>query len=279
MHRLLAALLAATACASIAQAQTASPVDTGAAQPQSTSPALIGPSFTVDRALELAGVVSPSLEAATADIRAAEAGRRVAGLRPNPSVMVEAENVAGSGPYRGTQSLEATTSLTLPIELGGKRSARIAVADARTDRATIQATIAQADLRLNVIRAYAEAASAERRLITARDQARIANETLRAAQVRVQAGRASPIEAERANVARVNADAALTREERAVEVARFTLSRIIGQPIAGPLDTDWFSRAPATYGPLRPIDSTGTLMMAAANADFAIADAGVRLAR
>src|SRR3546814_13253640 len=25
-------------------------------------------------------------------------------------------------------------------------------------------------------------------------------------------------------------------------VARFTLSRIIGQPIAGPLDTDWFSR-------------------------------------
>src|SRR3546814_6803160 len=91
----------------------------------------------------------------------------------------------------------------------------IAVADARTDRATIQATIAQADLRLNVIRAYAEAASAERRLITARDQARIANETLRAAQVRVQAGRASPIEAERANVARVNADAALTREERA----------------------------------------------------------------
>src|SRR3546814_3981104 len=103
--------------------------------------------------------------------------------------------------------------------------------------------------------------------------------TLRAAQVRVQAGRASPIEAERANVARVNADAALTREERAVEVARFTLSRIIGQPIAGPLDTDWFSRAPATYGPLRPIDSTGTLMMAAANADFAIADAGVRLAR
>ena len=279
MHRLLAALMAATACASIAQAQTAPSADAGQAQSPGAPLPLAGPVFSVDRALELAGVVSPALEAASADVRAAEAGRRVAGLRPNPTVTVEAENVAGSGQYRGTQSLEATTSLTLPLELGGKRSARIAVADARTDRATIQATIAQADLRLNVIRAYAEAASAERRLITARDQARIANETLRAAQVRVQAGRASPIEAERANVARVNADAALTREERAVEVARFTLSRIIGQPIAGPLDTDWFSRVPATYGPLRPIDSTGTLKMAAVNADFAIADAGVRLAR
>ncbi|MBP8235101.1 MAG: TolC family protein, partial [Rhizorhabdus sp.] len=277
MQRLLAALLAATACASIAQAQTAPPADAGQAQPQGRP--ISGPVFSVDRALELAGVVSPALEAASADVRAAEAGRRVAGLRPNPTVTVEAENVAGSGQYRGAQSLEATTSLTLPLELGGKRSARIAVADARTDRATIQAAIAQADLRLNVIRAYAEAASAERRLMTARDQTRIAGEALRAAQVRVQAGRASPIEAERANVARVNAEAALTREERAVEVARFTLSRIIGQPIAGPLDTDWFARVPATYGPLRPIDSTGTLMMAAADADFAIADAGVRLAR
>ncbi|OYW87796.1 MAG: transporter, partial [Sphingobium sp. 32-64-5] len=131
MHRSLAALLAATACASIAQAQTGPLAEARPAQQQSRSPALTGSAFTVDRALELAGAVSPALEAASADIRAAEAGRQVAGLRPNPSVTVEAENVAGSGQYRGTQSLEATTSLTLPIELGGKRSARIAVADAR----------------------------------------------------------------------------------------------------------------------------------------------------
>ena len=67
----------------------------------------------------------------------------------------------GSAPYGRFATAETTASLELPLELGGKRSARIAVADARTDRATIQASIAQADLRLNVIRAYAEAASAE----------------------------------------------------------------------------------------------------------------------
>ncbi len=267
MHRLLAALLAATACASIAQAQEPPPAEN------------VGRSFTLERALELAGAVSPSLDAASADLRAAEAGRRVAGLRPNPSVTVEAENVAGSGPYRGVDSLETTAALTLPIELGGKRSARIAVADARTDRATIQAAIAQADLRLAVVRAYAEAAASERRLVTARDQARIAGEALRAAEVRVQAGRASPIEAERANVARLNAEAALVREQRAVEVSRFTLSRIIGQPITGGLDSDWFAEVTGSYGPLQAINSTGTLALAAADADLAIADAGVRLAR
>lgn len=266
MHRLLAALLAAMACASVARAKEPPPAEAGQ-------------SFTLDRALELAGAGSPSLEAASADIQAAEAGRRVAGLRPNPSVTVEAENVAGSGPYRGIDSLEATTSVTLPVELGGKRSARIAVADARTDRAAIQAAIAQADLRLSVIRAYAEAVAAERRLVTARDQMRIASEARRAAQVRVQAGRASPIEVQRADVARVNAEAALVREERAVEVARYSLSRIVGHPITGGLDAGWFARAPAGYGPLHPIESRGTLTLAAAEADLAIAAAGVRLAR
>lgn len=266
MHRLLAALLAAASCATMAQAQTSPPIEAGQ-------------TLSLDRALELAGATSPTLDAAEADIQAAAAARTVAGLRPNPSVTVEAENVAGSGPYRGVESLETTTSLALPIELGGKRSARIGVADARSQRTLIQAAITQADLRLSVIQAYAEAAAAQQRVTTARDQARIAAEGLRAAQVRVQAGRASPIEAERANVARINADAEVERTQRLVEVARYSLSRIIGQPVAGNLDTGWFANVRASYGPMQAIESAGTLAMAAAEADLAIADAGVRLAR
>jgi len=266
MHRLLAALLAAASCATMAQAQTSPPIEAGQ-------------TLSLDRALELAGATSPTLDAAEADIQAAAAARTVAGLRPNPSVTVEAENVAGSGPYRGVESLETTTSLALPIELGGKRSARIGVADARSQRTLIQAAITQADLRLSVIQAYAEAAAAQQRVTTARDQARIAAEGLRAAQVRVQAGRASPIEAERANVARINADAEVERTQRLVEVARYSLSRIIGQPVAGNLDTGWFANVRAAYGPMQAIESAGTLAMAAAEADLAIAVAGVRLAR
>ncbi|OJW73607.1 MAG: transporter [Sphingomonadales bacterium 63-6] len=266
MHRLLAALLAAASCATMAQAQ-------------SSPPAEAGQTLSLDRALQLAGATSPSLDAAEAEIQNAAAARTVAGLRPNPSVTFEVENVAGSGMYRGVESLEATTSLALPIELGGKRSARIGVADARSQRTLIQAAITQADLRLSVIQAYAEAAAAQQRLTTVRDQARIAAEGLHAAQVRVQAGRASPLEAERANVARINADAEVERTQRLVEVTRYTLSSIIGQPVAGNLDTEWFANVRAAYGPMQAIESAGTLAMAAAEADLAIADAGVRLAR
>ena len=81
MHRLLAALLAAASCATMAQAQTSPPIEAGQ-------------TLSLDRALELAGATSPTLDAAEADIQAAAAARTVAGLRPNPSVTVEAENVA-----------------------------------------------------------------------------------------------------------------------------------------------------------------------------------------
>lgn len=266
MHRLFAALLAAASCASVAQAQTSPPAQAG--QP-----------LSLERALALAGAASPYRDAASADLRAADAGRTMAGLRPNPSITVDAENVAGTGAYRGARNMETTTSFALPIELGGKRSARIGVADARLQRIAIQAAIVEADLRLNVIQTYVEAVAAERRLDVARDQARIAGEASRAAQVRVRAGRASPIEVERANVTRINADAGVERAMRLADVARFSLSRLIGQPLSGLLDANWFMRIAGGYGPLAPIDRDGTLALAAAQADLAAADAGVRLAQ
>ncbi|ODU22922.1 MAG: transporter [Sphingomonas sp. SCN 67-18] len=266
MHRLIAALLAAAACAGIAQAQT--PPSTTANAP-----------LRLDDALALAGVASPALEAARADVRAAGAARVTAGLRPNPQLTLDAENIAGSGPYRALDGLETTAALALPVELGGKRSARLDLADAQGRRMAIQAAIAEADLKLAVIAAYAEAAAAEHRLGAAQAQARIAADALRAAQVRVQAGRASPIEVQRAEVSRANADAAAEQTERLVTLSRFNLSKLIGRPLAEGLDGAWFRRVRPGQGPLRPADSAGTLALAAAEADVAMADAGVRLAR
>ncbi len=265
MHRVIAALMAAASCASIAQAQEA-PVVSPAAP------------FSLERALELAGASAPSIEAASAGVRAAEAARTVAGYRPNPTIVAETENVAGSGQYRGLRSAETTAGLALPIELGGKRSARIAVAEAQGSRAQIAAAIAAADLRLAVTQAYVEAVAAERRLATARDQAGIAREALRAASVRVRAGRASPIEEQRADVVRINAEAAVERGERLAIVARDNLARRIGQPITGPLDIAWFDRVEG-YGPALPREPGGTLALAAAQADVTTAAAQVRLAR
>jgi cobalt-zinc-cadmium efflux system outer membrane protein len=265
MHRFIAALVAVASCAPLAHAQSSEPV--------STSPPL-----TLQQALNLAAATAPSLQAATAGVRATEAGRTVAGYRPNPSIIAETENVGGSGQYRGVRSAETTVGLAFPIELGGKQSARIAVAEAFGDRARIGSAVAEADLRLAITQLYIEAAAAERRIVTAREQAGIARETLRAAGVRVQAGRASPLEQQRADVLRINAETSVERVQRLAEVARGNLARRIGRPITRPLDLAWFDRVEG-FGPVRQRDAAGSLAVAAARADAATAEAQVRLAR
>lgn len=267
MHRVIAALMAVTSCASIAQAQTAT-----------SPPSANQPIFSLDRARTIAGGTSPTIESAAAGLRSAAAGRTIAGLRPNPQVQVQTENIAGSGLYRGIRSAETTATLALPIELGGKRSARIAVADSRTARAQIDAATALADLNLRISQAYIVAAAAERRVDVARQQAGIAGNAFKAARTRVTAGAGAPIDQQRADVLRVNADVGLERAVREAEVARGNLARLIGQPIDGALDLAWFDRV-GGYGPTQPLDPSGTLALAAAQADLNTAKAQVRLAR
>ncbi|PZU48193.1 MAG: transporter [Sphingomonas sp.] len=262
MNRLFAVAMTALVCASGAQAN---PPTSGNADAV----------LTLSRALELAGTQSPLLEAAEADSRAADAARTVAGLRPNPTLTTELENFAGSGAYRGTRSAEATASLGFPIELGGKRAARLALADVQITRASLGSVAAGADLKLNVTEAYAVAVATTQRLATARDEARIAADGARAARLRVEAGRASPIEAQRADLARINADAAVGQAERAASVARGALERLIGPVSGAQLDTGWFRHIPARTA----AQAQGSLLLAAADADVAAADAGVRLAQ
>lgn len=267
MSRTIAAILAAASCVVVAQAQDARTTVSHAS------------ALTLDDAVAAAGGSAPAIEAAQAGVDAARAGRTIAGLRPNPAVQTQVENIAGSGLYRGIDSAETTVSVAVPIELGGKRSARVAVANAQTGRALLVQAITRADIRLQVTQLYVDAVAAERRLTTAREQARIAGDAANAAQARVEAGRASPIEEQRANVARINADANVERLTRLAAAARANLARRIGQPLPPSLDLAWLDHLPTSYGPDLPASSTGTLALASANADLAVADASVRLAQ
>lgn len=231
--------------------------------------------ITLAEALELSGASAPTLEAANAGQRAATAQRQLAGLRPNPSLVAESGNVVGSGIYQGTQSAETTVGMSLPVELGGKRAARIGVAAAGSVRAQIDSDIAAADLRLRVTQAYTDALAANRRADAAAEQVGVATEVLRAARARVAAGRASPIEAQRGELALINAEAESSRATRIAVLARGNLSRFIGRP-ADTLDTTWFERVVLPRASTEP---ASTLSVAVARADVSAAEAQIALAR
>ena len=97
---------------------------TGAAQPVATAP------LTLERAVAAALLGNPELRSFEFQIHAQDARTRQAGLRPATELTLELENALGTGEYRGAESVEATLALSQLIELGGKREARIAAANA-----------------------------------------------------------------------------------------------------------------------------------------------------
>ena len=144
---------------------------------------------------------NPDLKEFVFALRAEEARREGAALRPAPEVNAELENVLGSGVYKGLSGAETTLAISQVIELGGKRDARIAAASASIDTLTSARQAAQLDILAEVTRRYVAAAELQERLRLADRATTLAQSTLDAARLRVQAARAPHVEEDRATVA------------------------------------------------------------------------------
>ena len=110
--------------------------------------------ITLEEAIAKAVEAAPSIRASEAAISAAQAGRVQAGVRPNPSVTVEGENLVGSGPYNIFGQAEITGTYSQTIERGGKRDARVAYAERDIGVAEASSRVARLELVSSVQRAF-----------------------------------------------------------------------------------------------------------------------------
>jgi outer membrane protein, heavy metal efflux system len=110
--------------------------------------------ITLEQAIAKAVDAAPSIRANEASIAAARSGRVQAGVRPNPTVTVEGENLVGSGPYNVFGQAEITGMYSQTIERGGKRDARIAFAERDIGVAEASSRVAKLELVSNVQRAF-----------------------------------------------------------------------------------------------------------------------------
>ena len=248
-----------------------------AAEPQS-KPIELGSSSirSLEQAITLALAQSPALRAAEARLGASRGERRQAGLRPNPELSVEGENFAGSGLYRGVRSLETTVGVGQRIELGGKWTARVAVADAGIAVSESEYQAARLDVIRDVTKAYAEAVAARRTIDVEAERMRLADEVLRVVRARVEGGKEPLVQVRRAEITRSRAVLAIERARREAEIARRALATLLGvERVDIVPDNAWFEsigRAPA--GP-QPV-GTGAV---ASNPDLARWEAQIARSR
>ncbi len=149
--------------------------------------------LTLDSALQTAFANNPDLAAAQWEIDIAQGGRQQAGLIPNPVASWDVED---------TRRDSRTTSIKISqaLELGGKRGARIDVASRVQDAAALTLEQRRNTLRAQVIDNYYGALRAQERLDLAQRSMAVAERGLVVANGRVTAGKASPVEATRAQV-------------------------------------------------------------------------------
>ena len=181
-------------------------------------------SLSLTQALNAALEANPELAAARQEIGIAEGARRQAGLIPNPELSYEVED---------TRRDTSTTTVTLsqPLELGGKRAARVEVATFGQGIAQVELERRLNWLRADVVQAFYAALRAQTGVDLARQSLDLTERGLRVVEGRVRAGKSSPVEATRAQVQLAEARLQVRRAETEKATAYQQLAQVTGSAV------------------------------------------------
>ena len=177
--------------------------------------------LTLDEAFALAERASPALAAERLQVPVASAGVGVARQRPNPELAFE----------ESKETPRDALSLTVPIELGGKRGRRIDVAEAAA--ATSEAAFARAaiQVRIQVRRAFFALVAAERSAEDAAGLAKLAARSRDAVSERFKAGDAPRLEVLRAQMAAAQTEDEADAARALATSRRAELNALLGRPV------------------------------------------------
>lgn len=149
--------------------------------------------------------------------------------RPNPTASIYIENFVGSDAYSALGG-QSTLQVDQALELGGKRTARIAAGRATLEAARATRSQARLVFAVELATNYALAEASERRIELARQALELATEDLRVARLLVETGKEAGL---RSVQAEAEVSAARARVDRALadSAAAFaTLSAMAASP-------------------------------------------------
>jgi len=177
--------------------------------------------LTLEQAQQLAATRSPELSSAQHEVDATSGGVRQAGAWRNPELTATVEDMRSA-----TRTTTATVGI--PLELGGKRAARVTAAERVRDVASAQLANARAKVRAQVTERYFALVVAQDRVDLANDSAALAAKASDVVAKRVEAGKVSPVDATRAKVDAANAQLELAQARAELHTARQALSALWG---------------------------------------------------
>ena len=201
----------------------------------------------------------PRVTVLEADVARARGLAEQARARPNPSINVYAENFAGDLDRNARNQQQTTFQIDQPIELGGKRSARIAAGEAGIVAAQARNRDGRLVYATELARAYAGAEIADRRIAIAEDEVEEATDDLKVARALVGAGKEARLRQVQAETElnTLQADLENARALKTAALARLSALAGITTPFTGLSESllDRLDAKPA-FGPIDPMQAT-----------------------
>ncbi|MDF1835611.1 MAG: TolC family protein, partial [Alteraurantiacibacter sp. bin_em_oilr2.035] len=188
-------------------------------------------SLTLEEAIEQSVSTSPQGAATAARIEGLDAARAAADTRPSATVEGSIENI-GTG---GFNQFQIDGTYNQRLERGGKRRARIELAEGEIGIAQAEALIRRLDLARQVQELYVETQVAALELELARSRVEIAAALQTEVQRRVDGARDPLFAGTRARTELAEAEVDLELAEHALEAAKIRLAMLTGS------DPDQFS--------------------------------------
>jgi outer membrane protein, heavy metal efflux system len=183
--------------------------------------------LTLREALALTLQTNPELGAFSQEVRATEAAVLQADVLPNPVLEIGGDNL-GNARKADAGDRAAVIQIGQLIELGGKRAARVRLAETGRDLANWDYEAKRIDILSQVTRRFVDVLASQQRETLAAESLRLAQQVTDAVAKRVQAGKASPVEETKARLATAAAQVELEQAKRELISARNALGALWG---------------------------------------------------
>lgn len=184
-------------------------------------------SLLLPQVLALTLTKNPNLAAFSEEVRAQEAAELQAGLIPNPVFDANAANF-GNKAARGFDGDVVTLALSQLIEMGGKRAARIQVAQIGREVADWDYEIQRVTVLAGAAQAFIDVLGTQAHIELVKHSLELAEKVVQTVSNQVKAGKVSPVEETRVEVALATARSEMMRTERELEVSRRKLAAFWG---------------------------------------------------
>ena len=187
------------------------------------------PAVAQDDAVAEALKRRPDIQAAEAQIRAAERARDAARAERMPSLAMNADyGVIGTNPSQSHGTFSVTGTLRIPIWQGGRTDGDIEQASAALEQRRAELADAQSRTESDVRSAYLDIASAASQVELARRNLEVTRQTLDLTRQRYEAGVTDAVDVSQAQAAVASAELDYINGVFAHNVAKLSLARAVG---------------------------------------------------